>query len=158
VSLALIVVEALPARLITVVAPRPTAANRSLAGGRGAVLALPTIEVGPTGPPTPQSAVIDPSQMYLSTVNFRPLVNGYAAFLPESYLRLMRQVQDLPSAQAFAALRGVDVTTVVVETQLVRDTHWQDVASRLDHWPGVRLTSSSRGVRVYDITNAAVTG
>ena len=155
VSLVVIVIEALPSRLVTVVAPRPTPANRSLAGGQGAVLALPTAEIGPTGLPTNESVYLEPTQMYLSTVNFRPLVNGYASFVPDNYLKLIGQVQDLPSASAFAALHQANVTTVVVQTELVKNSRWRDVASRLDRWPGVRLTASSPGVRVYDIAQAA---
>src|SRR5207245_4666037 len=117
-------------------------------GGQGAVLALPTAEIAPTGLPTPESVYLEPRQMYLSTVNFRPLVNGYAAFLPDSYLKLTRQLQDLPSASAFAALHRANVTAVVVQTELVKNTRWRDVASRLARWPGVRLTESAPGGRV----------
>jgi hypothetical protein len=155
VSLVVLVIEALPSRLVTVIAPRPTSANRSLAGGHGAVLALPTAEIGPTGVPTNESVYLEPTQMYLSTVNFRPLVNGYAAFVPDNYLKLIGQVQDLPSVPAFAALRGAHVTTLVVQTELVKNSRWRDVSGRLDRWPGVRLTASSPGVRVYDIAEAA---
>ena len=93
--------------------------------------------------------------MYLSTANFRPLVNGYAAFYPVSYSKLVAAVQDFPSSASLRAVRARGVTTVVVQTRLLRHTPWRDVVERLRVWPGVRLQAQAPGVRVYDITGAA---
>src|SRR5207244_1342882 len=105
--------------------PRITSANRAIARQPGAVLALPTIEFAPDGALIYgfDTIVRETQQLYLSTANFRPLVNGYG-LLPPGYLDIARAAADLPSPAAFKALDQRGVRTVLVETALVRGTRW----------------------------------
>lgn len=131
--------------------PVVTAAHRAIADRRGAVLALPALELyGPGG--VTSSVSRDAIHLYLSTAHFRPLVNGYAVFVPDAYLSIAARVQDFPSAGGLEALEGVGVDTVVVQTDLVIGTRWADVAARMDNWPGVELVAQAPGVRVYDLS------
>ncbi|MBW3556196.1 MAG: DUF2079 domain-containing protein [Actinobacteria bacterium] len=151
---ALVVLESFPGGTSTVAAPRPTAAHRALSDGRHAVLALPTMEFDAQGailfPSVPREAI----HMYLSTANFQPLVNGYAAFVPAPYEQIVRGVQDLPSDSAFALLKAHGVDRVVIERSMLPGTRWADAPERLAGWPGVRLVSSDGGTLVYDVSRA----
>ncbi len=133
--------------------PAITAAHRAVAGRPGAVLALPTLEFRPDGT---GFGIIerDPLQLYLSTAHFRPLVNGYGAFVPARYDATVRAVQDFPTEASLKALAFRGVHTVVVDTRLMEGSRWVDAASRLDAWPGVRLLAAADGVRSYDISGA----
>ncbi len=133
--------------------PPMTDAHRAVAHRPGAVLALPTLELRPDGT---LFGLIEhePLQIYLSTAHFRPLINGYGAFLPAHYLEVVRAVQDFPTSGSLRALAHSDVRTVVVDTRLMEGSRWADAASRLDAWPGVRLIVADGGVRTYDISAA----
>ena len=133
--------------------PAITAAHRAVAGRSGAVLALPTLEFRPDGSPF---GIVErePLQLYLSTAHFRPLVNGYGAFIPARYAEIVGAVQDFPTIGSLQALAARQVRTVVVDTRLMEGSRWADAASRLDAWPGVRLLAANDGVRTYDIARA----
>ena len=153
-SLVLLLVEFMPVRVALVEAPIRTPAHRAIAGRPGAVLALPTVElekggnrIGPTLPRESQ-------HMYLSTVHFRPLTNGWAAYFPPSVDPFAKAVVDIPSPGAFRALRARGVRTVVVQTDLLVGTPWAGVVDRLARWPGIRLVAKETGVAVYDVTRA----
>lgn len=141
---------------VAMIEPPPiTAAHRAVAGRPGAVLALPTTEFRPGGEVFGITQR-EPLQLYFSTAHFRPLVNGYGAFVPSSYYELVRAVQDFPTPSSLQALRDRDVRTVVVDTRLMDDSRWADAASRLDAWPGVRLLAEAGGVRAYDVSGARI--
>ena len=153
-SVSLLAVEAVGRWTPMVAAPPITAANRAVARASGAVLQLPTVAIHPDGTFARETLLREPVQLYLSTAHYRPITNGYAAFLPTSAKTLLTRIQDLPSASSLRALREQDVGTVVVQTDLVVGTPWANTAPQLDAWPGVRLVAASPGVRVYDVTRA----
>ena len=153
-SLLLLTAETVPARMRIAQVPRITEAHRSVAQLGGAVLQLPTYELDPNGTVTVASAIREPIQLYLSTAHFRPVVNGYAAFVPTQTLDILAAVQDFPSEPGLRALRAVDVKTVVVEASMVTGTPWERTSQRLDSWPGVVLRWKNESVRVYDISRA----
>jgi hypothetical protein len=153
VALVVVLLEAMPA--VILVQPQPlTAAHRRLGQRPGIVLFLPTTQIAPGGAVLPATQTLDAQSMYLSTGSFASMVNGYAAFFPESYFQVVRAVQQFPSADAFKLLHARDVRTVVVQTALVPNTPWADVDTRLAAWPGVRLVDTGTGVNVYDVSAA----
>lgn len=154
-SVAILAAETIPARFPIAEAPRITKANRAVASAPGAVLQLPTLELGPDGVITGPSMIREPIQLYLSTAHFRPVINGYAAFVPARTFEILREIQDFPSDAGFATLEELDVRTVVVQTEMIEGTPWADVVTELEQWSGVTLRASGPGVRVYDITRAA---
>lgn len=153
-SVAVLAAETLPARYPIAPVPRLTDAHRSVAAADGAVLHLPTLEFDANGSVTGGSLIREPLQLYFSTAHFRPVVNGYAAFVPTRTAETLRAVHDFPSPGAFDALESVGVTTVVVQTTMLEGTPWAGVVERLGSTPGVALEETDRGVRVYDISNA----
>ncbi len=154
VSLLFLVIERAPPAISMVQPPPITAAHRAVSQTTGAVLALPTVELDQQGVPLPASIPREAQHAYLSTANFRPLINGYAAFHPPSYWELVRAVQDLSSPTALAALKARGVTTLVVQTELIKGTRWQGVVDELERWPGVRRIARDKGVAVFDISAA----
>jgi hypothetical protein len=154
-SLAVVLVEAMPPILPLSVPPERTAAHAAIADRPGAVLALPTTEYDAARDTVNQpTTMYDAQHMYLSTANFRPMVNGYAAFGPRSYWSTIADIQDFPSARGFESMRRRGVSTVVVQTDLVVGTKWRDVVPRLDAWPGVHRLAVGKNTVVYDITGA----
>lgn len=137
--------------------PAATAVNRTITNTKGAVLALPTVELLPGGGVDVDTIPREAIHLYLSTANFRPMINGYAAFHPSSFWEVVRAVQDFPSAPGMRMLHDRGVTTVIVQTDLVRRTHWADVVTRLDRWPGTLLIASDKDARAYDVSAAADT-
>lgn len=158
VSLAVLVIEVVPASLTTVTPPKLTGAHRALGHGDGVVLGLPTTEFdASTGALLPGSVPRDTSHLYLSTGHFRRIINGYGAYHPPHYWEVVQAVQDFPSENAFAVFKRRDVRVVIVQTALLPDTRWRDVVARLDAWPQVRLIAEDAGVRIYDVSVAAGT-
>jgi hypothetical protein len=153
-ALALLLLEFMPIRISLVEAPARTRAHLAVARQPGAVLGLPTVELDAAGyrinPSLPRESV----HMFLSTVHWRPLTNGWAAYFPPQTDAFARAVADLPSAGGFQALRARGVRTVVVQTELLAGTPWEGVTDRLARWPGVRSIARSPGVRVFDVTAA----
>ncbi len=153
-SLLMLALQAMPPSLAVVQAPPITSAHRAVASRSGAVLALPTaqftVEEGPIGYTLPQ----EPYNLYLSTTHFRPLVNGYGSSWPTSYLHMLRAVQDFPSSEALEFLREREVRTLIVQTERLAGTPWQDLSAHLERWPRIRLLAASGSVRVYDLSEA----
>lgn len=131
-------------------------AHTRLADGEDAVVALPAMEIGADGAPVGVTVVRDAVHMYLSTANFRPLVNGYSQFVPQEYVEIATLLQDFPSARSLEGLRELRVGTVVVETALLGGTPWEDVERRLEAVPGVRRVATGPGVSVYELPSEPV--
>jgi hypothetical protein len=150
----LLLVEAWPGRVRTVRVPTINAAHHRLASTSGRVLALPTLELTDAGalvfPSVPREAI----HLWYSTAHFRPMVNGYGAFLPAPYVETASAVQDFPSAASIARLEALGVNTVVVEATIIAGTRWADVSTRLSSWPGAELIERDGATEVWDIRAA----
>lgn len=149
-STVLLLAEFAPPAIPLEPAPPVTSAHRAVATRDGAVLALPTLEVSGGGHDF-GSFAREGRHLYRATAHFRPLTNGYSAFVPEGYAALAARLQDLPSRRSMAALRAAGVRTVIVETDLIAGTPWEGVDGRLEVWPGVSLLGVERTTRVYGI-------
>lgn len=101
-----------PARLEAFTPPGPAA--RSLAGGRGAVLALPLGEN-------------DTQVMLDGLAHLRPVVNGDSGFVPRPYARLAETLGDTAWDERLRLLRALGVTQV-----LARELLPLPLAARLD--------------------------
>ncbi len=121
----------------------------------GAVLALPTTQVNEKGNVVEGSIFQDTRNLYLSTGNFAPMVNGYGAFHPQTYWEVMSAVQDFPSAVGMQRLQVVGVKTVVIQTERIKGTPWSEVVERLEAWKGVRRIASGEQIVVFDISMAS---
>lgn len=153
----LMAAEAWPTAVGTTRAPELTAAHRALEGTRRHVIALPMLEYTPEGALVLASVPREAVHLWYSTANFRPLVNGYGAFLPKPYVETAKVMQDFPTGPAMGHLRSLGVDTVLVETSLLPGTRWEGVSARLRAWPGAQRIDATAGTEVWDIGDA-VTG
>jgi hypothetical protein len=66
----------------------------------------------PMAPPDEQ--YLDAPDLLDSTLNWRPLINGYSGFTPPSYRRHYADMRDFPATASIAALQSAGVTDVFV--------------------------------------------
>jgi hypothetical protein len=104
-ALPLLLAEACVAPIRYARAATPSAASRSLAGGKGAVAWLPLGE-GDT------AAMLD------GLAHLRPLVNGDSGFVPRPYARAMELLDDRFGPDALRLLRALDVTRLLSSAPL----------------------------------------
>jgi hypothetical protein len=70
-----------------------------------------------------------PVNLYGATAHHRIMPNGYAGYLPQSYLDQSKALRDLPDERALALLRRLGVRYVVVHPG-VAGTPWADLTDR----------------------------
>jgi len=84
-----------------------------------------------------------------STAHWRPLMNGYSGYVPESYVRYAREFASFPSDEAIRAMRDVGVTHVMVHLARVAGDP-VDFAARLDACQDLELLAVAHGnLRLY---------
>ncbi|WP_199853755.1 hypothetical protein [Plantactinospora sp. BB1] len=114
VPLALIVLEGVNTTPHAPVIPQPAA----LRGVEGPLLVLPS------------SGTLEFSVMLWSTDGFPKIVNGLAAFTPESQAQTLGITAGFPDRFSVDHLRRIGVRTVVVLPEYLAGTPWQDVLNR----------------------------
>ncbi len=130
--------------------PQPTIFSRVVAVGVSAVLVggillegagrtpYVTIPSAPTALDRAQSPRLDlPAShssdflyQFWSTDGFPPLVNGYSRFMPCTSAGIRWAVRSFPDRRSVAFLESLGVRTVVLHTDLARDSPWRDVQRR----------------------------
>lgn len=107
--------------------------------------------------------------MYFQTYHGRPMVNGYATFVPNTFRTLQKRLETFPSAEGVEALRAVGATHVVVDRRLEADVHaaafedWgmtpacRDQAAGMDIWTLPGPTSEDPVLRKSTRVTAAAT-
>ncbi|GAA3745211.1 hypothetical protein GCM10022225_31000 [Plantactinospora mayteni] len=114
IPLALIVVEGVNTTPHAPVIPQPAA----LRGVEGPLLVLPS------------SGTLEFSVMLWSTDGFPKIVNGLAAFTPDSQAQTLGITASFPDRLSVDHLRQVGVRTVVVLPEYLAGTPWQEVLNR----------------------------
>ncbi|MEE6262277.1 hypothetical protein V1633_27715 [Plantactinospora sonchi] len=114
VPLALVVVEGVNMTPHAPVIPQPVAMH----GAEGPMLVLPA------------NGTLEFSVMLWSTDGFPRIVNGLAAFTPESQARTHAMTTTFPDQASVGYLRDLGVRTVVVLPEYLPGTPWQDVLTR----------------------------
>ncbi|MYD70538.1 MAG: hypothetical protein F4W89_07320 [Acidobacteria bacterium] len=103
------------------------------------------LEAAPPGPiaelPVPRSVFFHENARYLlaSTQHWRPILNGFGGFYPESYAEAVRRLATFPSDDAVDYLRSVGVQTVIVHGNRMRYFHFRRVLAEADRRSDVRL-------------------
>lgn len=98
----------------------------------------------------PRQAVFENSEYVLnSTAHWRPLLNGYSGYTPESYNRLADDIWYFPEDRAIAAMRRAGVTHVIVHpARFLRDA--EQVIRQTSARPELELLGvGSYGLRLY---------
>jgi hypothetical protein len=85
--------------------------------------------------------------MLNSTRHWKPLVNGYSGFIPDSFAEHYAAFRGFPDARSLAALRRAGVTHAVVHATGFEGAEQTFAAAARE--PALRLVSEEPGIRVY---------
>ena len=77
--------------------------------------------------------------MLSSTRHWKPLVNGYSAFIPPTFYRICDALESFPAADAMRALRDLGVSHVVVHNDAVHVPDNVDGLSLVDRRDNISL-------------------
>jgi hypothetical protein len=103
--------------------------------------------------------------MYLQTLHWRPLANGYSAVLPASFREIARLCRPFPDASALATLAGLGITHIVVHSVFPPWYPGPTIRRRVERFRpafeqtlaeiGARCVFSEPGTRVYALPPVA---
>ena len=93
----------------------------------------------------PESVFINTRYMLYSTRFFKPILNGYSGFTPQSYLRHAEAMRPFPDRASIDYLREVGVTHMVVEGHRMSATS----LAALDGFPELELAITDGTLRIY---------
>src|SRR5262249_54865906 len=111
-----------------------------VSGIRGAVVAeLPLVP--------PAASFHNAHYMLNSTANWKPLLNGYSGFLPESYGEHLEELGGFPDARAINALKRIGVTHAFVHM----DSFSAQDAAAIVRSPALRRIAQEGPVALYEI-------
>jgi hypothetical protein len=108
--------------------------------------------------PTPTGATLwryEPEYQLRSINHWQPLVNGYSAFPPASYVRLIDLLPSFPEREVIMALRERQVRFIVIHRAVYGDAEFDRVvkaaeaSSRL--WPVRTFGSGETEVRAFEL-------
>ena len=84
-----------------------------------------------------------------NTRYFKPLLNGYSSFHPDSFEARGRALNSFPSEPALAELRVAHVTHVVVHARAFERRYGDDALKAVDTIPDLQLVADENGIRLY---------
>jgi hypothetical protein len=84
-----------------------------------------------------------------NTRYFRPLLNGYSSFHPESFEARGRVLNTFPSGAALAELRAANVTHVTVHLGAFARHHGEQALEAIDTIADLERVSEEDGIRLY---------
>ena len=84
-----------------------------------------------------------------NTRYFKPLLNGYSSFHPESFEARGRALNTFPSELALAELRAAHVTHVAVHTQPFERRYGAAAVAAVDTIADLELVADEDGIRLY---------
>jgi hypothetical protein len=84
-----------------------------------------------------------------NTRYFKPLLNGYSSFHPESFMARGRILNSFPSEPALAELRVAHVTHVLVHTGSYARRYGQRALDAIDTIPDLQRLADEDGIRLY---------
>ena len=93
----------------------------------------------------PESVFLNARYMLYSTRSFKPMLNGYSGFTPQSYRRHVEAMRPFPDRASIDYLREVGVTHVVVQGHLMSDNR----LAALDRFRELQLTFTDGSLRIY---------
>ena len=97
----------------------------------------------------PRAGVFQNAEYELgSTAHWRPLMNGYSGYIPESYERYAEAFWLFPADMAIVAMRDAGVTHIVVHTARFNDDENRRIR-QLEERGVLELVAISRDLRLY---------
>jgi hypothetical protein len=95
--------------------------------------------------PNPRTAFLNAPFMLNSTAHWKPMLNGYSGFLPDSYRNQYDTLSNFPDERSMAALHDLGVTHVFVHA----DRLGRNALSAIDHVAGLEELQREGPVRLY---------
>ncbi len=94
--------------------------------------------------------MVDVIYMYRSTAHWRPMLNGYSGFYPQSYIKLLIRVRSFPDRRSIEYLQRAGATVLVVHENRHSPEGYQRALERLARDPKIQPLGNGidRGSRV----------
>jgi hypothetical protein len=102
--------------------------------------------------PPPESQFRNAPFLLSSTLNWKPLLNGYSGFVPASYVRHYLELNAFPAPSAIAALEAAGVTHVFAHF----DQFSPERAEAIERNPALRLVAQYGSIALYRVSPEAV--
>ncbi len=99
--------------------------------------------------PMPSQWFLNSPYMVNSTRHWKPLLNGYSGFRPESYEKSYLAMREFPSDNSLIALHGLGVTHVVIHRKEMLNAGAGD--DPYSHVASIRLLAKDDDVLIYKI-------
>jgi hypothetical protein len=100
---------------------------------------------------TPDRLFRNAPYMLESTANWRPILNGYSGFVPETYVQHARAFATFPDANAIDALRAAGVTHVFVHDRALRDWTDNETADAVRTSPALQQIAREGDLTLYTL-------
>ncbi len=84
-----------------------------------------------------------------NTQYFKPLVNGYSGFEPQTFIDRARKLQTFPRAEGLEELRALGATHVTVHTGAFARRSGADALRAVESLPDLALLAEQDGIRLY---------
>jgi hypothetical protein len=98
----------------------------------------------------PRDAVFENAPYVLdSTAHWKPLMNGYSGYTPDTYQRYADTFWYFPDERAFVAMKAAGVTHVMVHPERFGARDAQRVIDAVSARPDMQLVGVSQGTRLY---------
>jgi hypothetical protein len=88
--------------------------------------------------------MVDVTYMYRSTMNWRPMLNGYSGYYPRAYLQLLEQMRSFPDSRSLNILRRRGATMLVLHEVRGSRPSYVAAAERLLRDPYVEVIAQDR--------------
>jgi len=94
--------------------------------------------------------MVDVTYMYRSTLHWRPMLNGYSGFYPDSYMKLLVRMRSFPDSSSIRYLQRLGATVLVIHELPLRQKSYIEAVERLARDPKIEVIASGRdsGLRI----------
>jgi hypothetical protein len=89
--------------------------------------------------------------VYANTRYFKPLLNGYSSFHPDTFEARGRALNSFPSEAALAELKVAHVTHVLVHVQDFERRYGRRALDAIDTIPELQFETEEEGIRLYHL-------
>jgi hypothetical protein len=97
--------------------------------------------------PGGQAVFMNARFMFNSTAHWKPMINGYSGFVPDSYRDHYEQLSGFPASRSIEALGRLGVTHVFVHTNRLPE----GAVAQLDTSPGLHEIAREGAIRLYRV-------
>jgi len=96
---------------------------------------------------TPEQIFLNARYMLVSTVFWKPMLNGYSGYMPTRYIMHVQNLGGFPDARSVQYLKDNGVTRVLVDSRNMN----RSALARLHDFPDLSLLGTDGNLRIYDL-------